>query len=75
MSEKDLTEHLIRFFKESSYECITAVTVVAELLTKYNLRKDEIKRVVEKSISSISYIIDDKKKNKLLEINLKVTLF
>jgi len=44
-------------------------------LTKYNLRKDEIKRVVEKSISSISYIIDDKKKNKLLEINLKVTLF
>ena len=74
---KGLTQYLIKFFKETSCECLTAVTVVAEVLTKYmyDLKKDELKRVVEQSITSISYIIDDKKKAKLLEINLKVILF
>ncbi len=69
------TQNLIKFFKKTSCECLTAVTVVAEVLTKSNLKKDELKLVVEQSIRSITYIIDEKKKAKLLEINLKVILF
>ena len=65
---------LIKFFENTSNECLTAVTIVVELLTKYKLRKDEVKQVVENSISATSFLIDKKKKNILLEANLEVKL-
>jgi hypothetical protein len=63
---------LIKFFENTSNECLTAVTIVIELLTKYKLRKDEVKQVVENSISAASFLIDIKKKTILLEANLEV---
>ena len=63
---------LIKFFENTSNECLTAVTIVVELLTKHKLKKDEVKQVVEHAIKSASFFIDKKKKTILLEANLEV---
>jgi hypothetical protein len=68
-------ETLIKFFKNTNCECLTAVTIVAELLTKYRLKKDEVKKVVERSISAASLFIEEKKELSLLKLNLEVKLF
>ena len=68
-------DSLINFIKNTTTENITAVTIVVELLSKFNINKEEVKRIVESSIQSITYFIKGKKKNKLLELNLKVTIY
>jgi hypothetical protein len=67
-------ETLINFIKNTKTENITAVTIVVELLSKRCMDKEDIKRIVESSIRSLTYCIDEKKKDKLLELNLKVTI-
>lgn len=71
----NISEFLINFIKNTTCENITAVTVVAELLTSYKLSKQEVKHYVENSIKSLIYFIDERKKNKLLELNLRVSKY
>ena len=70
-----IIEYLINFIKNTGIENITAVTIAVELLSKFTLQRDEIKSIVESAIKSITYFIDVKKKNRLLELNLKVTIY
>jgi len=63
---------LIKFFENTSIDCLTAVTIVVELLTKHKLKRDEVKQVVENSITAANFTLEKKKLEILYVANLEV---
>lgn len=70
----EIKKNIVDFLRNTNLKDLTAVTVVCDLLCRFNnLNLETVRNLVSDSIKAVNLLIDDApRKLKLLEINLKV---